>query len=351
MEEQKERKIVVTDGAGLVGSHLVALLLERGYMNLTVLLEEEKQGGRLQRVLARKGLTERFGQLNIAAGELDDMAFLQEQCAGASVIFHTAERLSLNDRSTWRHIRRNTLMTHCVVQAAADEHARLIFVSTALTLGEDSDAAPIGEESRPERLQGRHPFAVGTFYAENEVWQAVETGLEAVVLHPAFIVGVDGEGRSASYRIFEKVRRGVKWYSTGSTGYVGIWDVVRAMELVSRTEEAAGKRFVLSAENLTYKDFMTKTALAMNRRPPLRKLDDRLVGALMRFGTFLSRMRIVPAVPPQTLQLLSLRRRYDGSRIGNMFGFHYTSVEEVIREQAVYFMNENKPHHGISGSL
>ncbi len=97
-----------------------------------------------------------------------------------------------------------------------------------------------------------------------EVWRGIAEGLEAVIVNPSIIIGANA-GFEGSGAIFELVKNGLSFYTDGTTGFVDVQDVAAAMiKLMNRSEAPAngesGERFIVSAENYSYKDFFTAVA-------------------------------------------------------------------------------------------
>ena len=65
------------------------------------------------------------------------------------------------------------------------------------------------------------------YFSEQEVWRASQEGVDVVISNPSIILG-PGDWNKGSSQIFQKIYNGLKFYTTGSTGYVDVVDVANA---------------------------------------------------------------------------------------------------------------------------
>lgn len=78
----------------------------------------------------------------------------------------------------------------------------------------------------------------------------------------------------------------MKYYPEGTNGWVDVRDVAEAV-LLSLNGDHNGQRFIISAENVSFKIMFEKIAKSLNVDPPNKKLIIFLLvssGALKRYG-------------------------------------------------------------------
>jgi UDP-glucose 4-epimerase len=127
----KDVKVLVTGGASFIGSHLVEKLVE---LEANVRVADNLSSGKLE------NLSSVSGQIDVKVGDLKDLHFAAEACAGCEVVFHLAAD----------HGGRGYIGTHpanCVTNMALDnivfEQAhkqgvdRITFASSACTYPTD----------------------------------------------------------------------------------------------------------------------------------------------------------------------------------------------------------------------
>ncbi|MFD0714291.1 UDP-glucose 4-epimerase GalE [Paenibacillus sp. GCM10027626] len=145
--------VMVTGGAGYIGSHTVAALLERGE---EIVVVDNLQQGHRQAVLGGK----------LYVGDLRDEQFLEQVFAENeidAVIHFAANSLvgeSMKDPGKYYH--NNVYGTLCLLEQMKKHNvSKIVFSSTAATYGEP-ERVPIGEEDRtyPTNAYGETKLAM-----------------------------------------------------------------------------------------------------------------------------------------------------------------------------------------------
>ena len=137
--------VLVTGGAGFIGSHLVTALVEGG---ARVRILDDLSSGR------RANLAAISDRCELRVGDLRDAAACRAACAGVRLVFHQAALGSV-PRSVERPeetIAVNVAGTAALLTAARDEGVeRFVYASSSAVYG-DSAALPQreGEEGRPQ---------------------------------------------------------------------------------------------------------------------------------------------------------------------------------------------------------
>ncbi len=156
--QQETRRVIITGGAGYIGSLLTGELLRRRY-RVTVLDDLLFGGESLLGYLAHPSLE--FHKVNVA----DDEEDLASHMDGAGVVFHLAAIVGfpacqqVGEQVAWRY---NVTATHRVFEAAeAAGVKRLVFASTYSNYGIANGGEPVTEESplQPQSLYARTKIA------------------------------------------------------------------------------------------------------------------------------------------------------------------------------------------------
>ncbi len=149
----ERRRILVTGGAGFIGSHLVDLLLEREDLDVTVLDALTYAG-------TRRNLAEHEGDPRFAfvRGDVADAAAVEPLVEAADHVIHAAAE-SFVDRSIAdpsAFVVTNVLGTHVVLEACRRTGTPMTFVSTDEVYGEN---APEGRFTEDAPMRPRSPYA------------------------------------------------------------------------------------------------------------------------------------------------------------------------------------------------
>ena len=123
--------------------------------------------------------------------------------------------------------------------------------------------------------------------------------------------------------LYKKVADGLRYYPAGATGFVGVDDVVRAMVQL-QFSEVEGERFVLNAENLTYKAVLERIAKQLGVKAPTKRVSHQMLRFLARLDGVLSFLHL----KKRTLTLASADAlgtitTYNGEKIKKYIDFNY----------------------------
>lgn len=344
MKNVEDRNVVVTGATGMVGSHLVSHLLERGYSNITLFVRDQNSIDKMVPLFTQKGQAEHLKKLNIVCTELNNPAKLTTlltEC-GCSLIFHCAAKVSFKASKSQQLIAENVHAAYCVGEAAlASGVDRLVHVSSIATLEELLPPQEACEANILQSLVGRSAYSVSKFYSENEMWRVSEKGLNLVVINPAVILG-GGNWKAGSPKIFDIVAKGLPFCSNGITGYVSATDVARAMVLLSEKDEAIGQRYVLASANISYKELFSKIALALGVKPPSVCLSAGFLRFMQYILQFAEACGLDKEVSSSILATMATKHLYNGSHIEQQFGFKYTPLNNTIADIAAWYRNTKK---------
>jgi len=129
----KDRLILITGGAGFIGSHLVDALAARN----DVTVYDNFSSGKMEH-LARQGGNP---HVHVIHGDLLDKDTLMEAVSGQDMVFHLAANpdVKLGAENTRIHLDQNILTTHNLLEAMRTKGVRRIaFTSTSTIYGEAS---------------------------------------------------------------------------------------------------------------------------------------------------------------------------------------------------------------------
>ena len=198
---------------------------------------------------------------------------------------------------------------------------KLCYVSSVATLSA-LPHTPIDEENDWNNEDNNTDYAISKHGAEMEVWRGSQEGLPVVIVNPSVVLGGDFTDRGSGL-LYKKVADGLRYYPAGATGFVGVDDVVRAMVQL-QFSEVAGERFVLNAENLTYKAVLERIAKQLGVKAPTKQVSHQMLRFLARLDGVLSFLHL----KKRTLTLASADAlgtvtTYNGEKIKKYIDFNY----------------------------
>lgn len=317
--------ILVTGGAGLVGKELITQLLQQG-----------KQ----VRAVYNKTRISGFNNQNLEQlpGDILDVVALEKAMQGVQQVYHCAAVVSFSPRRKQEMFKINIEGTANVVNAALDAGVKkMVYVSSVAALGRIRENEPINETMNWTEETSNSAYGQSKYLAEMQVWRGIGEGLDAVMVNPVIILGA-GDWNGGSSQLFKTAYDEFPWYTDGSTGFVDVRDVVKAMiELMNSNISA--QRFILSAENRTYSEVFNLIAKAFNKKPPHKKVTpllSKIVWRLEALKSFFSGKD--PLLTKETAATAMTKASFDNRKLKAFLpDFSYRSIEDSIADTCAAF--------------
>jgi dihydroflavonol-4-reductase len=331
--------VFVTGGTGLVGANLIISLVEKGEEVMALIRPEtsitkfEQIGG-----FYATNITHISNKVKWVEGDLLDMEGLLNILPTEAKVYHCAAMVSFNPKDANKLIETNVEGTANLVNACLIKQAKkLCHVSSIGALGGKLDGQIVDEET-PWSGIGKSAYSLSKYNSELEVWRGIAEGLPAVIVNPAVILGA-GIWDQGSPHFFQMASKGQRFYTLGSTSYVDVRDVSRAMILLMESEIVA-ERFILASQTLTYKELFVSLAKALNAKAPSFYANKYITGLVWRVLWLKSLITGKAAkFTKNTHSNSHLKDGFSGEEIENKLGYHYTPILDSIRFVAEKYVN------------
>lgn len=333
--------ILVTGSNGLVGSHVVKELLEKG-KKLKALIRRESAIEQIKRTLAfySENPESLLQQIHFALGDVNDLSSLEHAFEDVEAVCHCAALVSFHPKDKAALLRVNTEGTANVVNMALHYGVKkFCHISSIAVLG-DREEKIIREDPLFNNMPKGTWYARSKFLAEREVWRGIEEGLPAVILNPSVILG-PGDWNKGSSQLFTLVFNGLKYYAEGVTGYVDVRDVARAAAL-ALDSHISGERFILNGENLSFKELFSQIAKALGRPQPSIRVTRpvaEMVWRLARLGEIITGKP--SPITRETARSAFEYYSYSAEKFEKQFDFRFTPIHHSIQFTAEKFLKEN----------
>jgi len=303
-------------------------------------------GAEVARQLAKQGLTVRCTRratsripeilklvANIEWVEADMMDFfaLEEALSDVTQVYHCAAWVSLKQADKEPMIQTNVKGTANVVDLCLERNIRLVHVSSVAAIGLAKPGDMITENHHLDLATETDGYAISKLESEMEVWRGIAEGLDALIVNPVIIIGADA-GKAGSGALFETVRKGLKFYTQGSCGFVDVEDVAKCMISLMNTD-ISGERYIINAENHTYQQITKEIAENFGVKPPAILAKPWMLALAWRATHLVSLVnRKPPAIDKISAQAASMTRDYDNSKIKKAIGIEFKPVSKTIKE-------------------
>jgi len=335
--------VFVTGGTGMVGAHLLYDLVSKG-AEVRALKRPGSSILRTEKIFSYytseyKSLLQNIEWVD---GDLLDKDSLCELLAGVDQIYHCAAIVSFDQRDRETMIHNNVEGTANLVDLAVSLYIpRFCHVSSISAIGSPPEGIEANEDHPWRNNMDHSAYSDSKYLSEMEVWRAIFLGLNAVIVNPSVIIG-PGDWKSGSSILFSTVWKGLKFYTKGGTGFVDVRDVTKVMQLLMADdvwETAKNQRYILNAENRTFRDFFNQIAGCLQVKPPKYFADNLLLSLAFRLSSIKSYLTgTQPSITRETARSANRLSCFDGSKIVRTIGFEYTPVEDSIRNNAQIFL-------------
>lgn len=334
--------ILVTGASGLVGSHLLYHLTQES-SQIKAIYRSEKKKEYVKKVFSYYSVDVEsfFNKITWVQGNITDIPFLEEIMSDVSEVYHCAALVSF-DPSRYRELRRvNIRGTANIVNVSLlYDIKKVVYVSSVAAIGKAEENLPSNEES-PWNQDGDHSvYAITKYGAELEVWRGIQEGLNAVIVNPGVILG-EGFWRSGgSSALFRKVQKGMSQYTSGSTGFIDVKDVVKTMTFLMNST-ICGERFILVSENVPFYDFFTEIAKVLGVKPPYKEVGKSVLNIAWRLDWFRSKIfRKHRRLTKQLASSLTSVETYDNNKVRKLVDFKFIAVKDSIKRVATAFSQD-----------
>ncbi len=331
--------ILITGGTGFLGAHLLYRLVHNG-KKIRALKRSGSSMDLVDRVFKRNNATALLQSIEWFEVDLPDMYALSEAFKGVTHVYHTAAMVSFDPSDRDLMMKTNIEGTANVVNIALEKNIdKLCFVSSIAALGRTDNNKPVDEETHFSTSVNPSFYSVSKYESEREVWRGIHEGLNAVIVNPSVILGA-GNWNSGSSKLFQTVYNGLKFYTSGSNGFVDVDDVARAMIMLME-DDVTAERFILNAENVSYQQLFVWMAESLKVDAPKRKAGRLLSAVYWRLQKINSMLTgKAPLVTKESAQTAQQHYHYNNQKFLTRFDFKYKPVKQTINEAASLFLKE-----------
>jgi dihydroflavonol-4-reductase len=327
---KKDIPIFVTGGTGFVGSYILQKLLHQGYRNVKALRRENSP---------RTMVSSFKDQVAWVEGDVLDVSFLSEHLNGTEWVFHAAAVVSMDFRDYKEMIKTNVEGTANMVNCSLAAGVRkFLHVSSIAALGNPNPGERMVDESTVLEKSGQcDGYAISKYRSEREVWRAIAEGLNAIIVNPSIVLG-SGTWKKGSASIFRRIYHGLKFYPTGSSGFVDVRDVARfSVQLME--ENIHSERFILSGENWSFQDLLNTIARNFKKKAPNIQINSYIAIMAVLKEWLASRITGSPQQATRTsIKIVQNEIEYDNRKSVDLLNIEYTPIDRTIAETVAQFM-------------
>lgn len=313
-------RVLVTGGAGLIGSFLVDELVARG---ASVVVVDDFSKGR------EAHLATHAGRVEIRRGNLEEPAFADAAMAGADIVFHLASRaygVGFSSSHHFEMLEHNERINNSVLSALYRHRPKHLLVTSSSCVHRDDGPDTVPElplwDGEPEMVNWGYGWAKRFLEQKAAIWSR-ETGIPLTTVRPFNIYGERyrwvGARSQAIPMLVKRVLDGenpvVIWGSGRQRrNYLHARDCAFIMaELVARGW-TGGPVNIGTEETVTMRELVETICRLAGLQPELRTDTSKPEGRFVKSSDSTRLLEAIPAFTPAVTLDEGLRRMIDWCR-------------------------------------
>lgn len=325
--------ILITGGTGLVGTHLLASLVQN-HDKIRAIHRKSSNLDAVKEVFTFyfDDVTSQFSKIEWIEADITDTTSLENAFEDVTYVYHVAALVSFNPKEYHSMRTINIDGTANIVNFSITQKVKkLCFVSSIAAIDKTHKNGLIDETGDWTVEANNYGYAITKYGAEMEVWRGTQEGLDAVIVNPGIILG-SGCWNTSSGKIFNEVDKGLKFYTEGVTGYVSVKDVVKSMVNLMESN-VVNERYILVAENWSLKDILFHIADVFGKKKPKIKVTTLLAQITWRLLYIPSKLFGTEAkLTKQTAKSIHNKYHFSNEKIKKAIGIEFEPIDEVIEE-------------------
>lgn len=328
---QRNKTVFVTGASGLLGINVIQDLLNNDYNVVGILRNKSKFP------LAEND------NLEIILGDITDAKSYQEALKKAEIVIHIAAITDQNisDYSVYESI--NIDASKVLLKKSIENNIEtFINVSSANAFGYGS-LENLGDENKPIKAPfDKSLYALSKLEAQNEILKIANNNQKTKVVNvnPTFMIGSYDTKPSSGRIVLSAYNKKIIFYPPGGKSFINVVDaaqtITKAIELGKH-----GESYLLSGENLSYKQFYKKVNKALNQKSRFVKIPKILLIFIGYFGSLARLFGAKTDISVTNLRTLCVSNFYSNRKAKQDLNHVQNPIENGI-EAAIEWFNLNK---------
>lgn len=324
------RSALVTGAAGFLGLNLVEQLTLAGWRVFA-----------LHRPTSDLSYLKRF-DVTLLSGSITDREWLLGAVPeGLDAVFHAAADKSLNVRGDAEQTRVNVEGTRNVVDVALARHARRFVQTSSVAAFGTHHGVLIDEMTPSNAATGRMNYARTKWLADEEVRRGVARGLDAVILHPANILG-RYDARNWATMILLVAQGKLPGIGPGGGAFCDAREVAKA-HIAAVDRGTRGESYLLGGVHASYVELAQMIQSIVGGKAPKRPLPRWLMTVMGRLMPLFARLTGGHAlITPEVAEMVNLDFRVDSRKASAALGYQETPLRVMVEDACAWLNAEGR---------
>ncbi|WP_431133618.1 NAD-dependent epimerase/dehydratase family protein [Psychroserpens mesophilus] len=337
--------ILVTGGTGLVGSHLLYKLVSEN-KQVRAIYRRPHTINRVKHVFSYYNENHKalYDNIEWIKADLNDIPALEKAFKGITYVYHCAAFVSFEPNKYYQLRNVNIEGTANIVNLSISHHIKkLCYVSSVAAIGREANPNQlITEQTEWNPEEDNSVYAITKYGAEMELWRGTQEGVPAVIVNPGIILGPGFWKGGSSGNLFRLIHKGLKYYTTGTSGYVDVWDVCDIMFKLMQSD-ISNERFIVISENLSFEEFQQKTARALHVKPANKEANWLILEMGWRLDWILCKLfGKRRKLSKQLAKTVRTKTIYDNSKIKNALQMEFNAIDYSIDKVSEFYLKDTK---------
>ncbi len=312
--------VLLTGATGLVGTFILEQLLSKGF----------KVKALVRNIPAADAFQFSTEGVQWVQGNILDVVSLNDAMDGVNSVIHSAAVVSYASSREEEMYKTNVEGTANVVNSCLVKGVqRLCYISSVAALGTPKKEEKFTEKLSFDESKSHSAYSFSKFYAELEVWRAMEEGLNGIILNPSIILG-PGNWNAGSTKLFKYVWDENKYYISGGYNFVDVRDVAE-LSVKALLSDQRDQRYLLTGFQSTYSDLFTSIGKNFGKRAPFKRAalwQKKLLRLWSNIKTFFTGGE--PLITRNAIQKSEEFPEFNNSKILEALPHEYRNKEECL---------------------
>ncbi len=339
--------ILITGGTGLVGSHLLYKLVSENE-HVRAIYRRSHTLERVKHVFSYYNENHKslYDKIEWVEADLNDVPSLELAFKDVDYVYHCAAFVSFepNKYHQLRNININGT-ANIVNLSVSNNIKKLCYVSSIAAIGHEANPNQlITEETEWNPEEDNSVYAITKYGAEMEVWRGTQEGVPTVIVNPGIILGPGYWKGGSSGNLFRLIQKGLKYYSSGTSGYVDVWDVCDIMLKLMKSD-IINERYIIISENLSFNEFQKKVAQTLSVKPAKKEASPFILEIGWRLDWLTSKLfGKRRRLSKQMAKSVRTKTIYDNSKIKDALQIEFNRIDDSINKVSKYYLKDTIKH-------
>ncbi len=331
--------ILVTGGTGLIGSHLLYQLTCE-FDSIIAVYRDDHKIEKVKKIFSsyQNDYNNLFSKIQWLKADITDVPSLETVFTNNfKYVFHCAALVSFDPKDYQEMRKVNIEGTANIVNFSIENNIKkLCLVSSIATIDNSIKDTIITEKNEWINSNDKHGYAITKYGSEMEVWRGSQEGLDVIIVNPGIVLG-NGFFHEGSGKIFTQVYKGLKFYTEGITGFVGVKDVVEIMIQLMKSA-IKNEHYILVSENKSFKELLHSIAYCFNIKKPSVKVNKTMTAILWRLDWIATKITGKNSfLTKHFSKSVHNKNFYSSNKIRKDLNFKFEKIEKVIQDICLNF--------------